>query len=248
MKFAVAVFLLLSVFAVCGDKICESAEIGSCIDCATINTNYVCDNFENDLKNYDPDCNTSVGQMCYSSEFNYSDGMGTSCYPGNCTEGTGCVASCSDDSQCESGFCVTGTCEKTCDGCDLNTSSYEVYPLSTAIYLGNPTFVSFRINRVGAGPTVISVEARGPCTLSYEDTVDVGTGWSVSVIKIDDCAFSGVGSIEVTVNSEAWGTVHFLSYSALLYSQGEMPHGVTGFSSMSNRVDGSPVEVKTWVG
>ena len=213
------------------------------------NQNYVCDVFTNDLPQYDPDCNTTAGQTCYDSLFAYSSGRGSSCYPGNCTEGTGCTSSCTSNSHCGSGFCVGGTCEEVCDGCNQTTVNYEVYPFSTTVYLGDPTFVSFRVNR-NAGSSTPAVLAEGPCTLGYESSLDLGTGYSIAVVKVSDCLFTGLGSVNFTVQElpAAWGTVHFLSYPAMKYEQGEMPHGIVGYSSMSGTAGGIPVEVKTWVG
>ncbi|MBR9680855.1 MAG: hypothetical protein GOU98_03470 [Candidatus Altiarchaeota archaeon] len=248
MKYLTLLFLLGIVYAACGDKICEVSEIGSCRDCSTINPNGVCDEFTDNLKQFDPDCNTTVGQACYDTLFTYSFGKGNSCYPGNCTESSGCGSTCSVASDCESGFCVGSTCSETCGNCTFNTTDYEVWPLSTTVYLGEPTFVSFRINRVGSGPTLVSMETEGPCTLTHETEIDLGSGYSVGVIKIDACLFSGLASIKLTVNSNAWGSVHFLSYPALIYQTGDMPRGVVGFSSMAAILSDTPVEVKTWVG
>jgi|GEM_PF-2236577 len=250
MKYVLAVALaFFAVYAAtCGNKICETGELNSCIDCATINPNGICDSFLGNQKNFDPDCNTTSGQTCYDSLFTYNNGKGASCYPGNCTESVGCGTGCAVDSDCESGFCVAGTCQETCGNCTFATANYEVWPLSTTIYLGEPTFVSFRVNRVGGGPTLINVGVKGPCTLSYGTELDLSSGYSVSVVKLDKCLFSGLGSIKLTANNNAWGSVYFLSKPTLIYSQGDMPKGVVGYSSMSSRLLGTPVEVKTWVG
>lgn len=234
---------LVPVLSVCGDKLCETPEIGNCADCATTNQNYACDVFPNDLPKYDPDCNTTVGQTCYDSLFTYSSGRGASCYPGNCTEGTGCVTSCTQNSQCTSGFCIAGSCQAVCNNCDYNTS-LEVYPSSTTIYFGAPTFVSFRVN--GAG--MVSVSSEGPCTQSYDTSLDLTGGYNIAIVKLSECEFSGIGSVKLTVNGNINGTVHFLSYPSLIYSIGEVPKGVVGFSSMSSILAGHPVEVKTWTG
>lgn len=244
-------FLLVPVMAACGDRLCEASEIGSCIDCATINNNSVCDSFPNSLPQFDPDCNTSVGQTCYDSLFQYSSGKGTSCYPGNCTEGSGCESSCSTDEQCGSGFCVTGNCESVCDGCNSTSANYEVYPTSTNIYFGEPTFVSFRVNHLG-GSTTTAVSVEGPCNLTTPSTIDLSNGFNIAVVKISECSFSGLGSVKLTVDKggggEAEGVIHFLSYTALMQSLGDMPNGVVGFATMSGRMGGIPLEVKTWVG
>lgn len=240
-------FLFATVFAACGDRICESSEIATCIDCAMINSNGVCDSFPSSLPQYDPDCNTTAGQDCYSEYFTYSNGKGTSCYPGNCTEGTGCVTSCSSGAQCFSGFCTTGQCAETCQNCNHSTTNYEVFPVSTATYLGEPTFVSFRVNKLsGSSPAPMSAE--GPCDLSYDSTVDVSSGFGLAIIRIDECEFTGAGSIKLTVNSEAWNAVHFLSYPALIKSTGESPRGVVGFAPISGKIGVYPVEVKLWLG
>jgi hypothetical protein len=134
-----------------------------------------------------------------------------------------------------------------CDGCNQTSANYEVYPFSTTAYLGNPTFVSFRVNR-NSGSSTPPVSVQGPCTLEHGSTIDLGTGYSIAVVRISDCVFVGLGSVKLTVNSEAWGVVHFLSHPVMKYSQGEMPHGVVGYSSMSGNLGGIPMEVKTWVG
>lgn len=241
-------FLLFPVLAACGDRICEASEIGTCIDCAMINSNYVCDAYTNDLPEYDPDCNTSVGQTCYNSLYLYSSGRGGSCYPGNCTESSGCGSSCSTDEQCGSGFCVTGNCESVCDGCNSTSANYEVYPLSTNIYFGEPSFVSFRVNKLG-GSDSVNLDVEGPCNLTHDATLDVSMGYNIAVVGVKNCEFSGLGSVKLIVNAgEAEGVVHFLSYSALMRSIGDMPSGVVGFAMMSSRMGGIPLEVKTWVG
>ncbi len=236
-------FLIISVFAVCGDRLCETSEIGNCIDCSTINTNYVCDQFPNSIPSYDPDCNTTVSQTCYDSEFTYSDGRGTSCFPGNCTEGVGCTSSCSIDTHCSSNFCISNTCEKTCDNCNI-TATYDVQALGTTIYFGQPTFVSFRVNRNG-GTSPVAISARGPCTLNYTSSLTLGS-YGIVVVRIDNCKFKGVSSIELTAGS-AKGTVHFLSYPTLMYSIGDMPKSGVGSASMSSKMNAIPLEVKTWV-
>lgn len=248
MRWIIWFILLIPVFAACGDLICETSELATCRDCSMITRNYVCDEFQGDMKDYDPDCNASVGQTCYDSLFTYSDGQGDSCYPGNCTEGSGCTTSCSSGEHCASGFCASGTCESACDGCNKSTANYEVYPVSTTTYLGDPTFVSFRVNRLGGATPVDVTSVEGPCNKSYDSTVDLSGGYGIAVIRLDNCRFTGVSSINLTVGGEAWGSVHFLSYPALLISSGDMPSGSVGFSSMSSSMDGVPMEVKTWVG
>ncbi|TRO61959.1 hypothetical protein E2P64_00285 [Candidatus Bathyarchaeota archaeon] len=249
MKWFFPVFLLLAAHAAEGDRICEASEIGINKDCAMINQNYICDSFTNDLPQYDPDCNTTVGQTCFDSLFAYSGGRGSSCYPGNCTEGTGCTTSCTSDSHCNSGFCVGNTCEPVCDGCKQTATNYDVYPFSTTIYMGDPTFVSFRVNR-SSGDSAPGLTADGPCTLDYDSSIDLGSGYSIAVVKVSDCVFTGLGSIRLTVTgtTTAWGVVHFLSYPAMSYSLGDTPRGVVGYSSMSGNMGGVPIEVKTWVG
>jgi hypothetical protein len=247
LKWILPFIMLAVVYAAIGDNICESSELGSGRDCAMTHENYICDGFTGGLPQYDPDCNKSVGQTCYDSLFAYSSGRGASCYPGNCTEGTGCTTSCTVDNQCGSGFCVSNTCEDVCDGCNQTSVNYEVYPFSTTVYLGDPTFVSFRVNR-NSGSSTPGIAAEGPCTLGYDSTIDLGTGYSIAVVRISDCLFTGLGSVRLTVNGEAWGVVHFLSHPAMKYSQGEMPHGTVGYSSMSGTASGIPMEVKTWVG
>lgn len=241
----VVLAVLTVVWGACGDLICEvPGEIGSCADCATRQRNYVCDSFSDNLTQHDPDCN--VGADCYDSYHTYSGGRGDSCYPWRCEEGTGCTSgTCSADSDCQSGFC-DGTCQETYPGSEAS-ASYEVEPLSTAIYLGDPTFVSFQVNdRGGGGPANIS--AKGPCTLEHDDTVDLTGGYGVAVVKVSNCSFAGLGSIQLTAGRDSWDAVHFLSYPSLLYTQGEMPRGTVGFSAMSGRADNVPLEVKAWVG
>jgi len=247
LRWLVAAALLVLVYAATGDLICEPSEVGNSKDCAMVRRNYVCDSFPNDLPQYDPDCNTTVGQSCYDSLFTYSNGRGSSCYPGNCTEGTGCTTSCTSGDQCASGFCIGNQCEEVCDGCNSSSTNYEVYPFSTTIYLGEPTFVSFRVNRL-AGSTTISLSTQGPCTLEHDSTLDLSGGYGVAVVRIDDCNFTGLGSVKLTVNGEAYGVVHFLSHPALKYHQGEMPRGTVGYSAMPGNLGGVPLEVKTWVG
>lgn len=249
MKWLLPAFLLVVAYAVLGDRICETSEIGNNKDCAMINQNYICDSFPNELPQHDPDCNTTVGQTCYDSLHTYSNGRGTSCYPGNCTSGTGCTTSCTSDTQCNSSFCISNTCELVCDGCKQTATNYDVYPFSTTIYLGDPTFVSFRVNRTG-GSSTPSISVQGPCNLESDSTVDLGSGYTIVVVKVSECAFTGVGSAKLTVTgtTTAWGVVHFLSYPAKVYSQGETPRGVVGYSAMSGNLGGVPIEVKTWVG
>jgi hypothetical protein len=243
--FALVVFA--AAFASCGDRICEPDEIGNCIDCAMINPNGVCDIFPSSLPQYDPDCNTTAGQDCYNEFFTYSNGKGSSCYPGNCTENTGCVSSCSSDSQCFSGFCIGGECKKICQNCNQSTANYEVYPVSTATYLGEPTFASFRVNKL-SGSSPASLSASGPCNLTYDSTIDISQGFGIAIVKITDCEFTGAGSIRLKVNSEAWNVVHILSYPAMINSIGESPSGVVGFAPISGKISGYPVGVKVWVG
>jgi len=240
--------MLAAVWGVCGDLICEPpGEVGSCADCAMRQRNYVCDSFPDSMPQHDPDCKS--GADCYDSYHEYSSGRGDSCYPGRCEEGTGCTTACTLDSDCQSGFC-SGGCQEVCQSsCDHETSNYAVEPLSTTIYLGNPTFVSFQINLKSATDTLLDLSVKGPCTLEYPSTVEVGSGYGVVVVKVSNCTFTGLGSVQLRASgdSDAWSTAHMLSYPSLKYEQGEMPSGTVGYSSMSGRAGESPMEVKTWV-
>lgn len=221
-----------------------------CTDCAMRQRNYVCDSFPLNMHSYDPDCNTSVGQDCYDSYHEYSGGRGDSCYPGRCEEGTGCTTACTSGDQCQSGFCSGSNCAEVCDGCEHESANYAVEPLSTTIYLGSPTFVSFQVNLKSATDTLLDLSADGPCTLECPDTVEVGSGYGVVVVKVSNCTFTGLGSVrlEASGDSAAWSTAHILSYPSLKYEQGEMPSGTVGYSAMSGRAGNAPMEVKTWVG
>ncbi len=247
MRWLVIMLLLLpAAAAVCGDLICEGSEVGSCRDCAMLNPNYRLDSFPNALAQYDPDYRAA--NTCYSDSFLYENGRGNITYPSKCTSNT--VLPCTSDSDCASNFCdtVLSTCVETCrDGCTQKGANYEVYPVSTAIYLGEPTFVSFNVIKKG-GSASPSVSVVAPCNVSYDSSISLLGGEAIAVVRINSCDFWGAGSIKLTVGGEAWNVVHFLSYPARLYSVGEMPEGVVGHSAMSGEMDGVPVEVELWFG
>ena len=235
--------LIPPVFAVCGDLICTPDEIGSCRDCATINSNNVCDSFSGALTQYDPDCKST---SCYDKVYIYSNGKGDSCYPGYCQSG-GCDTLCVSDSDCGSNFCNV-VCKSTCESnCTTESSNYKVYPISSTIFLGDPTFVSFNIIRT-SGSSSPSLSVQSPCNTTYDSSIDLSTGEGVAVVKITNCDFIGAGSVKLSVGGEAWNVAHILSYPALLYTQGEMPDGVVGHSAMANSLGGVPLEVELWYG
>jgi len=249
---AIALLVLLTVaFAVCGDLICESSEIGNCRDCALINQNYVCDSFPDALPQFDPDCNNTGN--CYGPEprlYTYSNGRGKNCFPGYCSGGT-CETSCSSNSQCTSGFCVEGTCRSTfCNGedCLIDSASLSIRPVMTGIYLGRPTYVMFALTSDTS--STVEVVARGPCELEYDRNVTLIKSGERYVgyitVVIDNCRFTGIGSVMLSAPAHgANATIHFLSYPARLYSYGEVERS-SGEARIASTLNGIPVEVVVW--
>ncbi len=109
--FLTIIFIFQGALAICGDGICETSELGSCRDCALVNRNFVCDNFPAALRSFDPDCTSGT---CYDELYLYSNGRGSSCYPGRCVEGAGCSYKCDTPQECASGICIDGRCSIQC--------------------------------------------------------------------------------------------------------------------------------------
>ncbi|MBR9681345.1 MAG: hypothetical protein GOV00_00940 [Candidatus Altiarchaeota archaeon] len=238
------------VFAVCGDRICESAEYKTCRDCAMINQNYVCDSYQDAQTTHDPDCENDGG--CYgldSKTYLYDNGRGSSCWPGRCNSGS-CTTTCTSDTDCVSAFCIDGTCNALClqDPSEniLNctqTGTEEITAISTAIYTGVSTYVTFNVS----GPGSTTVQATGPCDLDYSSAVDLTLDSAPVIVGISACNFTGMGSIQLNT-SDSSGVIHFLSFPTLKYRAGELPKSSTGQVSLASTLNGIPIEVRVWVG
>ncbi len=247
---AIAGLVLIAVFAVCGDKICESHEYKNCRDCAMTQPNFACDSYPDAQTSRDPDCENIGG--CYgpqSDMYLYSNGRGASCWPGKCSGGS-CDSTCTANSDCTSGFCINGSCNALCLQDPKETAlnctqsgAYTITPLKSTIYTGTPTYVVFNISGSGSA----TVQARGPCDLEYPTTVDLTFSSAPVIVEISNCSFTGVSSIRLNT-SDSSGVVHFLSFPTLRYSTGEIPARTVGQISLANRMAGSPVEVTVWVG
>jgi len=242
--------ILVAVFAVCGDKICESSEYKTCRDCAMINQNYVCNNYIDAQTTHDPDCENVGGCYGPSSElYLYNGGKGESCWPGKCDTGS-CTTVCSKNSDCTSDFCIDGVCNELCiqDPSEtvMNCSqegTEQITPMSSTLYTGVDTYVVFNVSGSGS----VTVQASGPCDLDYAPSVDLTLNNKLVIVGISNCDFKGIGSIQLNT-SDSSGVIHFLSFPTFEYGAGEIPERSTGFVSLVNIMNGIPIEVRTWVG